>query len=292
MPLFGAHMSVAGGVSKAVAAAVALGCDTLQIFTKNPNAWEAKPLAEDEVQAFRRAVGTAGLKFATAHDSYLINLAAPEDELFEKSIDAFTEEVNRAEALGLSYLVTHPGAHTGSGEEVGLARVVAGLNAVRTRCAGYRVRVLLETTAGQGTVLGHRFEHLRAILDRVKDAGWLGVCLDTCHVFAAGYGLGTPEEFDATFAEFERVVGFEQLKLFHLNDSVGEFDSRVDRHAGLGLGEIGLDTFRRLVTDPRFASLPMILETPKEDDAGNAMDPVNLGLLRGFLAAGVANRAG
>jgi deoxyribonuclease-4 len=285
-------MSAAGGVSKAVSAAVGLGCETLQLFTKNPNSWDARPLADDQVRVFRRAIGTSGLKFATAHDSYLINLAAPDDGLFQKSIDAFTEETHRAEALGLAYLVTHPGAHTGSGEEAGLARAIAALDAVRARCRGYRVRVLLETTAGQGSTIGYRFEHLRAILDGVKDASWLGVCLDTCHVFAAGYGLGTRDEFDATFAEFERAVGLSELKLLHLNDSVGGFDSRVDRHAGLGLGEIGLDAFRLLVTDPRFAALPMILETPKEDDAGTAMDPVNLGLLRGFLAGGVANRAG
>jgi|SRR5579883_970453 len=284
MPHLGAHLSVAGGLHKAVEAAVGLGCGTVQIFTKNANQWKGKPLSDDEVGAFRKAARAAKLKYLTAHDSYLINLAAPGDDLYQKSIAAFQEEVERAEALGLSYLVTHPGAHTGSGEEAGLARVAAALDEVHTRCSGFKVKVLLETTAGQGSSLGARFEHLAYLLDRVKDPGRLGVCLDTCHVFAAGYPLRTDAEYDATFAEFGRVVGLKAIRLFHLNDSVKGLGSRVDRHAGLGLGEIGDHAFRRLVTDRRFRDRPMVLETPKEDADGRAMDPVNLGKLRGFLA--------
>jgi deoxyribonuclease-4 len=286
MPVLGAHLSVAGGLHKAAEAAAGLGCGTVQIFTKSPNAWDAKPIADADARAFRSAVAAAGLRFPTAHDSYLINLASPDPAAFKKSVAAFAAEVERAEALGLAYLVTHPGAHTGSGEDAGLACVAAGLDQVRRRCRGVNVRVLLETTAGQGTCLGHRFEHLRAVFAAVKDADWLGVCLDTCHVFAAGYPLGTADEYAATFDEFDRVVGLGRLELFHLNDSVRERGSRVDRHAGLGLGRIGLDPFRRLVTDPRFADRPMVLETPKENDAGEPMDPVNLALLRGFAAGG------
>lgn len=284
MPLFGAHLSVAGGLTNAVTTAVALGCDTLQIFTKNANTWTGKPLKEDEVRAFRAAVQTAGLRFVTAHDSYLINLATPDDALYQKSIAAFGDEIERAEALGLSYLVSHPGAHTGSGVDAGVARVVAALDELHARTPGYRVKVLIETTAGQGSCLGATFKEIAAILDGVRDPDRLGVCFDTCHAFAAGYPLSTAADHTATFQKFDDLVGLDRLRLFHVNDSVKGLGSRVDRHAGLGLGEIGLDAFRRLATDPRFADRPMILETPKEDADGNPMDPVNLGQLRGFVA--------
>ena len=280
MPLFGAHMSVAGGLHNAVAAAVAHECGTLQIFTKNANQWAARPLADAEITTFRKAVKQAKLKFVTSHDSYLINLASPDDVLWRKSIAAFIAEVERAESLGLSYLVTHPGAHTGSGVEAGIARVVAALDDVHSRCAGFKVKVLLELTAGQGTCLGAKFEEIAAMLDRVKDAARLGVCLDTCHVFAAGYSIHTKPGYAAMFDEFDDRIGLSRLKLFHLNDSLKGLGSRVDRHAAIGQGEIGIEAFRRLVNDPRFASRPMILETPKEDDEGRPMDPVNLGLLR------------
>jgi len=292
MPLFGAHMSVAGGLHNAVAASVVLGCETVQIFTKNANQWAGKPLRDEESRAFRRAVGEAGLRLPTAHDSYLINLAAPDDTLYRKSIDALVEEMCRAEALGLSYLVAHPGAHTGSGENAGIARIAAALEEVHTRCVGFAVRLLLENTAGQGSSLGYRFEHLAAILGGVKNADWLGVCLDTCHAFAAGYPLASAEDYAATFDAFDAAVGLARLKLIHVNDSLKPLGSRVDRHAHIGRGEIGIDAFRRLVTDPRFAALPMVLETPKEDEDDNAMDPVNLAVLRGFLAPGAAALAG
>lgn len=283
MPLLGAHMSVAGGLHNAITAATALGCGTVQLFTKNANQWAGKPLTHDDITRFRTALKESALRFPTAHDSYLINLAAPDDILYRKSIAAFTDELERAEALGLAYLVTHPGAHTGSGVESGINRVVAALDEIHSRCAGFKVKVLVETTAGQGTCLGARFEEIAAILERVKDADRLAVCLDTCHVFAAGYPITTDAEYAATFQQFDDVIGLRALKLFHVNDSAKPFGSRVDRHAGIGLGQIGLDTFRRLVNDPRFRDLPMILETPKEDDEGNPMDPVNLGVLRGML---------
>lgn len=285
MPIFGAHMSVAGGLHNAVAAAVEHGCGTLQIFTKNVNQWAAKPLAESDIATFKKAVKQAKLKFATAHDSYLINLASPDEALYRKSIDAFRVEVERAEALGLSYLVTHPGAHSGSGTEAGIQRVVKALDEVHRTCSGYKVKVLLETTAGQGSCLGAKFDEIAAMLDGVKDRSRLGVCLDTCHVLAAGYPIHTPDGYAATFGEFEDRIGIRTLKLFHVNDSVKPLGSRVDRHAALGQGCVGLEAFRRLVNDKRFAKLPMILETPKEDAAGRSMDPVNLGVLRKLLAS-------
>jgi deoxyribonuclease-4 len=283
MPLFGAHMSVAGGLHNAVAASVEQACDTVQIFTKNANQWAAKPLAEADIATFRKAVKQAKLKFATAHDSYLINLAAADDVLWNKSLDAFTIELERAESLGLSYLVTHPGAHVGSGVEAGIARVVQGLDAVHARCPGFKVKVLLELTAGQGSCLGAKLEEIAAIRDGAKDATRLGVCLDTCHVFAAGYEIHTKPGYAALFDEFDDRIGLSHLKLFHVNDSVKGCGSRVDRHAAIGQGQIGLDAFRLLVNDPRFAKKPMILETPKENDAGEPMDPVNLATLRNLV---------
>ena len=183
----------------------------------------------------------------------------------------------------MSYLVTHPGAHTGSGVDAGVARVAAALDEVHKRCPGYKVKVLLETTAGQGSCLGARFEEIAAILDRVSDSKRLGVCLDTCHAFAAGYAIHTKAGYAAAFEEFDDRISLKRLKLFHVNDSAKPFGSRVDRHAGIGLGYIGKETFRWLVNDPRFARLPMILETPKEDADGKLMDPVNLGILRNFV---------
>ncbi|MCZ2342199.1 MAG: deoxyribonuclease IV [Bacteroidales bacterium] len=299
MPLIGAHLSIAGGFDKAVTAAMALGMDTVQIFTHAPSRWEVKPRATksgsssgwsgnpippEQATTFRQAVQASPLQMPTAHDSYLINLAAPNAELRQKSIAGFANEIARAEALGLTYLVTHPGAHVGSGEETGLAQVAEGLNAALQQNPNTSVTVLLETTAGQGTCLGHRFEQIAQLLNSVSEPRRFGVCLDTCHIFAAGYDLRTDAAYEATFAEFDRVVGLSHIKLFHVNDSAKPLGSRVDRHAGIGLGHIGDTAFRRLLTDPRFQHLPMILETPKEDDDGQPMDPINLDKLRGFLA--------
>ncbi|MDY3553278.1 deoxyribonuclease IV [Gemmata sp. JC717] len=284
VPLFGAHLSISRGLHMAITDAVALGCETVQIFTKNASQWNAPPLRDEDMTAFRRAAVASGLHWITVHDSYLINLASPKDELFAKSVAAFADELERAEALGADYLVTHPGAHTGSGEEAGLARVVAGYEEALARCPGYKVRVLLETTAGQGSSLGNRFEHLATVLDRANCADRMGVCFDTCHVFAAGYGLAAAEDYAATFQQFDDLVGLERLNLFHMNDSEKPRGSRVDRHAGIGAGEIGEAAFRRLVTDVRFRDRPMILETPKKSADGTDMDRVNLALLRGFAS--------
>ncbi len=276
MPLFGAHMSIAGGYEKALLAAQAHGCGTVQLFTKSSNQWRAKELTDAEVRTFRRTLRKSGLRRPLAHDSYLINLASPDAELYRKSIEAFVVEVQRAEALGLRYLVTHPGSPTDGDEQAGLARVAQALDEVHTRCPGYRVQVLLETTAGQGNSLGHRFEHLARILELVAEPGRLGVCLDTCHVFAAGYPLAPEAEYRATMAEFDRLIGLKRLRAFHVNDSLKPQGSRVDRHAHIGQGCLGLEPFRLLVNDRRFRDRPMVLETPKEND----MDAVNLKTLR------------
>lgn len=313
MPLFGAHLSIAGGFHKALLAAHAYGMGSVQIFTgspqvwsvpaipagkkasqfgkvltKNTNQWNAKDITPDEERAFRRTLRQTRLRLPMAHDSYLINLASPNDELYRRSIEAFVVELNRAERLGLRYLVTHPGAAMDAPEEAGLARVAAALDEVHARCAGYRVQVLLETTAGQGSCLGHRFEHMARILSLVADPRRLGVCLDTCHVFAAGYALAPEPEYRATFRAFDRVIGLSRLKAFHVNDSRKPLGSRVDRHAHIGQGQLGLEPFRLLVNDPRFRNRPMILETPKEDAAGADMDTVNLEMLRKLAADGTS----
>jgi deoxyribonuclease IV len=304
-------MSIAGGLHNALLAARAHGMETVQLFvsppkvwpvmpapppaggtafrsgkllTKNSNQWDAKEFTDDDVRTFRRALRQTKLRFPMAHDSYLINLASPDDALFRRSVEAFVVEVQRAERLGLRYLVTHPGAHMGSGEEAGLARVAQGLGEVHRRCPGFRVQVLLETTAGQGTSLGHRFEHLARILELVAEPDRLGVCLDTCHVFAAGYALAPEAEYRATFKEFDRVIGLSRLRAFHLNDSKKPHGSRVDRHEHVGRGHLGLEPFRLLVNDPRFRARPMVLETPKEGPDGEDMDAVNLGVLRGLVS--------
>jgi deoxyribonuclease-4 len=283
MPLFGAHMSIAGGYYKALLAAQALGCDSVQLFTKNNNQWRGKPLSDEDVRLFRATLQETGLRHATAHDCYLINLASPNQALYKQSVEAFRDEMDRAEALGLDYLVTHPGAATDGNEAAGLKRVARALDRVHRSCAGYRVRILLEATAGQGSSLGHRFEHFGCILDLVKEPQRVGVCIDTCHVFAAGYALAPRAAYEATLEEFDRLVGLDKIKVFHVNDSRKPLGSRVDRHAHIGKGCIGREAFRLLVNDPRFAAHPMLLETPKEDADGAAMDPVNLKALRGLV---------
>jgi deoxyribonuclease-4 len=283
-PPLGAHQSIAGGVENALLTSERLGCGTVQLFTKNASQWAGKPLSTAEAARFRRTLRRTGLKFATAHDSYLINLASSDPVLWRKSVEAFADEVERAAALGLTYLVTHPGAHVGGGEEVGLANVVRALDEIHARYPAVRVKVLLEITAGQGSCLGCKFEDLASILARVRQPKRLGVCFDTCHAFASGYPLGTAAEYRATFRAFDRVIGLKWLKVFHLNDSKKGLGSRVDRHEHIGRGCLGLEPFRRILNDPRFQKTPMILETPKEAEDGREMDPVNLGVLRGLLS--------
>src|SRR5919108_1658170 len=216
---FGAHMSIAGGLHKAFARGETAGCDTLQIFSKNQQQWRARPLTEADIALFKAEQQRSGCAPIIVHDSYLINLASPDDELWEKSIASFAEELERCAALDIPYLVTHPGAHTGSGEEAGLQREADALNRLFAAGAGEGVTVLLETTAGQGTCLGYRFEHLARLIELVERQERLGVCVDTCHILAAGYDIRTTEAYSATFEEFDRVVGIDRVKAIHLNDS-------------------------------------------------------------------------
>jgi deoxyribonuclease-4 len=256
-------MSIAGGLPRAVDRARASRCEALQIFTKSAGQWRARALPAEEVADFRRRVEASGIHPVVAHNSYLINLAAAAPALRAQSIAALGEELDRAELLGLDGLVMHPGSYTTGNEQQGLrliAEALAGLLAARPRA---RTRVLLEHTAGQGTNLGHRFEHLAAILQDLDGSPRVGVCLDTCHLLTAGYDVCSDEGYAETFREFDRVVGLDRIKVFHLNDSKKPCGSRVDRHEHIGKGCLGLEPFRRLLNDARFHALPMLLETPK-----------------------------
>jgi len=281
--LLGAHMSIAGGLPRAVARGLQVDCTALQIFTKSSNQWRARELGGEETAAFRAAVEQGPIDFVVAHDSYLINLASPDKALWEKSVKAFILEIRRCAALGVPVLVFHPGAHKETGEQAGLKRIARALNRAHAATADCSVVTALETHAGQGTTLGHRFEHLRDILAGLKNPERAAVCFDTCHVFAAGYPIHTDEGWDETLVEFDRLVGLERLACFHVNDSKKGLGCRVDRHAGIGQGEMGLLPFWHLLNDPRTRHLPMVLETPKGDDL--AEDVVNLGILRS-LAGG------
>jgi len=283
----GSHMSIAGGYERSVLSAASFGFNSVQLFTKNNNQWKAPALTDAHISAFLAALSETGVVDPVAHNSYLINLASPVDALWKQSIDAMTVEVERCDALGIRDLVTHPGAHTGSGDEAGLARVVEALDEIHRRTLGSQVIIDLETTAGQGTCLGHRFEHLATILDAVKTPERLGVCVDTCHIFAAGYVFESAREYDVTMDELDRIVGLKRVRVWHLNDSLKERGSRVDRHAGIGRGCIGLEPFRHIVNDDRHSGIPMILETPKgtDEETGEELDAINLRVLRELEAS-------
>jgi deoxyribonuclease IV len=285
MPRLGAHQSIAGGLPLAIDRAVAAGCEALQIFTKSTGQWRARPISPEEREAFRRRARESGVAPIVAHNSYLINVAASDPALRARSIASLAEERDRAEALGLDALVMHPGSHTSEDAGLGLiADALTGLLRARPRS---RVKLLLEHTAGQGSNLGHRFEQLAYIIRRVGRTRRVGVCLDTCHLVAAGYDISSPDGYDATFSEFDRVIGLDRLALFHLNDSKRPCGSRVDRHEHIGRGCVGGPAFERLINDPRFAALPMIIETPKEKDFSrpgqiDPLDAMNLATLRGL----------
>jgi deoxyribonuclease-4 len=280
MPILGAHQSIAGGYHKAVGIGEQTGCQVIQVFTKNTNQWRGKPIEPEHVTLFRDALTQAEIECPIAHDSYLINMASPGDELWKKSIEAMIDEVERASTLGISWVVSHPGAYTTTTEEEGIKRIVKALNEVLAKTKRFSAGILLETTAGQGTTLGWRFEHLAGILSGVKDNRRLGVCFDTCHVFAAGYKMSTQAEYKATMKEFDKVVGLDQIRAFHLNDSVKDCGSRVDRHAHIGKGKIGPEPFGWLLCDRRFSKVPMVLETPKGEQDGEDSDIINLRTLR------------
>ncbi len=284
MAILGAHKSIAGGVHLAVARARQSGCDCVQLFTKNNNRWRAPPIGDGQAEQFRRALAEHGIRHPLAHDGYLINLASPDRELWQRSAAAFADELRRAEMLGIPYVVTHPGSYTTSTLRAGIRRIIRALDRVQKETLAITAQCLLETTAGQGTSIGWQFEHLAMILDGVKRPERLGVCLDTCHVFAAGYALGTPEQYEATMARFDAVIGLDRIKAIHLNGSARELGSRVDRHAHIGRGKMGLEPFRLLLADPRFGKIPMYLETPKDSQVGPDLDAMNLGVLRGLVA--------
>jgi len=264
-PRLGAHMSVAGGLPRAVDRAVAHGCDALQIFAKNASQWRGRIVPPEEVREFRAKVKASGIRPVVSHASYLINLATTNGPLRQQSLDAMGDELDRAEALGLLGVVLHPGCYTAGSEAEGLDLIADGLlQLLRERRRG-NTMVLLEQTAGQGTSLGSTFEQLASIIAKMNDHARVGVCLDTCHLLAAGYDILSPEGYAATFKQFGRLVGFERLRVFHMNDSKKPLGSRVDRHEHIGQGCLGLEPFRRIVNDRRFRGLPMLLETPKTE---------------------------
>jgi len=281
-PRLGAHMSIGGGMPQAIARAQAVDATALQVFVKSSNQWVARAFAPGEAEAYRASSREAGLdRHTLAHASYLINLASPDDALWEKSVVAFRVELDRCDALGIPWLVVHPGAHVGSGAASGIARVAAGLDRA-LRASEHGAGVLLENTAGQGSTLGARFEELGEILAAVKQPGRVGLCFDTCHALAAGYEFRTPASYAETFAALDRAIGLDKLHGIHLNDSKGDLGSRRDRHEHIGKGKVGLEAFKLILSDVRFRDVPMVLETEKGDDL--AEDRVNLEVLRGLLA--------
>jgi deoxyribonuclease IV len=274
----GAHVSIAGGLHLALERGRALGCGAVQIFLKNQRQWAARPMTSDDVTAFHAARRTAGIGPVFAHASYLINLATPDPVAWRQAVDAFTDELERAEALALQSVVIHPGSHLGAGPAVGLDRVATAVCECLRRTRGYRVRIALENTAGAGGGLGRTFADLGALLDRSGRPRRLGVCLDTCHLFAGGYDVRTGAGYAAAMAECERVVGVARVLAFHLNDAKAPLGSGLDRHEHIGRGELGLAPFRRLLRDARFRAVPKVLETPKEPEP--IADLRNLATLR------------
>jgi deoxyribonuclease-4 len=282
--LLGAHMSIAGGIFNAPVHGQKATCDVVQIFTKSSNQWRAKPLTDDEIKRFFDEQKNTGVKVVCAHDSYLINMASPDDGLFKKSYDAFKIELERCHLLKIPYLVMHPGSHVGSGEETGLRRIAEAFNRMFGELADNKTAVCLETTAGQGTNLGYKFEQLAQIIDMVEDKKRMAVCLDTCHIFAAGYPIQDEKDYKATMREFNRIIGLKKLKVIHFNDSKKPFGSKKDRHEHIGEGELGLEPFRNILNDRRLNKVPKILETPKGEDLKEDIE--NLKILRSLIKSG------
>lgn len=261
--LLGAHIPITGGVHKSPGRGRALTCDCMQIFSKNQMQWKSKPLSDDDAQAFKDGVVEHGIEETVIHDSYLINLASPDAALLQKSREAFLDEMARARKLGVRYLIFHPGAHVGTGEQAGLKRIAESLDWARKEFGSYDVEPLLEITAGQGSVLGRSFEQLAKIIDLMESPKSMGVCFDTCHAYAAGYDVKSGVGYEKTMATLEDVLGMDLLKAVHLNDSKGKQGSRLDRHEEIGKGYIGLEGFRHIMNDERLESIPMVLETPE-----------------------------
>lgn len=281
--LTGAHTSISGGAYKSFDRGQAVGCRTMQIFTKSNMQWRAAALTEQDIARFREAQKATGIAPVVGHNCYLINLASPKEDVSKKSIDCMLVELERAEALGLPYVVMHPGAHLGEGEEWGLKRIAEAISRLLKKTPNFKVKVLLETTAGMKSNLGYKFEQLRAIMDMVEEKSRMGVCYDTCHTFAGGYDIRTKRAYQATMREFDKVIGLENLLAFHFNDAKKELGSRIDRHEHIGKGYIGLDGFRWIMNDRRFARTPKIIETPKGKYKGKEWDVINLRALESLV---------
>lgn len=284
MQRFGAHMSVAGGFANAFEAGEKAGCDCLQIFVKNQRQWSAKPLDQAAIDEYREAAERTKLSPVVAHASYLLNLASPEAANRKKSEDALVDELTRSAQLGVDMVVFHPGAHMGDGVEIGIERIAASIDKVAKRVDTDAVKLLLETTAGQGSAIGYELAHLRSIIDQAKCGDWLGVCVDTCHIFAAGYDIRSEEGYESFVGELIDLSLLDRVDCFHVNDSMKDCGSRVDRHDHIGKGKIGKAGFEHLVNDKRLTHVPCILETPKGvDGRGTDLDRVNLNRLRGLI---------
>jgi deoxyribonuclease-4 len=283
--MFGSHLSIAGGLHNALLKAEELKCETVQVFTKQPQQWAAKPLEPEAIKEFRTHADRLKFKQIVAHDSYLINLAAADNAMWKKSVEAFAIEMERCDQLQINYLVTHPGAHCGSGEACGTAKVIAALNALFDQQKNGQVQVLLETTAGQGSCLGCKFEQITEMIDGIEQKHRVAVCVDTCHILAAGYDITTTKGMHRTLQLMDQTFGLKRLKVWHLNDSKKPLASRVDRHENIGRGFVGLPAFQVIATDPRFKNIPKILETPKEPAPdGKDWDIHNLNVLRTLAA--------
>lgn len=267
----GVHVSIAGRIDEAIDRACALGCETIQIFSRNPRGWKSRPLVQEEVEAFKRKRKEKDIRPVLVHIPYIINLATPKDKLWKISIDSYAEDIIRTDTLGAEYFITHLGAHTGSGEETGLKRFCQGLN-VAIKKAKPKTMLLLETCAGQGSTLGHKFEHIRYIFDNIKTEN-IGVCLDTCHIYVAGYDVATKNGLENTLKKFNTIIGLENLKAVHFNDSKGDLGSNLDRHEHIGKGKIKEEGMKRIITHPKLRHLPFVMETPKKTPKD---DPMNI----------------
>lgn len=284
MGLLGAHVSISGSLIKAIEQGETLGCEAIQIFTKNQRRWNSPSLSDDTIQEFKKRWEASAISKLVVHDSYLINLASPDDEMLKKSREAFFDEVDRADRLGADFLVFHPGSHMNTGETEGLTRIVQSLQRIFDRKPDVKTGILLEITAGQGHHLGYRFEQLAEIIHQVNHDK-MGVCFDTAHAYSAGLDIHTEEAYQTTMSQFDEIIGLNRLGVFHLNDSKVEFGSRKDRHDNIGDGTLGLSPFEWIVKDKRFESTPMILETP----GGDAFFAKNLNILRQFRNERIPN---
>ncbi len=281
--LLGAHMSISGGLQNAIEHGVNTGCTALQIFTRNSNQWKAKHISDEDAETFLAAQKESGISPVVAHTGYLINIAAPDDGIYQRSLAGLIEEIERADKLKIADLVLHPGSPLDQGEEYGMKKIIASLNHCTDKTPDAKTRIALECTAGQGSHLGFKFEQIAAMIDGVENKNRISVCVDTCHIFAAGYDIRTQDTYEATLAAFKKTIGFKYLRVIHLNDSIKPLGSRVDRHTHIGNGEIGKDAFKFIMQDERLDNIPKLLETPKEGENYDS-DKKNLAILRKFYS--------